>query len=483
MQFEGPSTFIFMSLQSNPFHAESTTSQSPSEDEQQCFETNNPTPCRVQSPQERNEPHPTKRMKEHNVIESLLKSSNSPPTLSPSLSRPPSTMKKTSRDQSDSSQRSKPNNSKTKQFSQQKPNHSSAASLVVCGVDGTVFTLDAYTGQLRGMFASGPALVYSSDAVREQSEQGASNPDVSTDDYDNLEDLPSSVIAAAPRPWKERVVPGLDGRLYSLYEQNNQDIYDDEDSNPSECQLGADHDDFIDELCNSEDNLNAESSTDITQQMDQYNLQPLPISVMDVVDSPISTCRPVMDFSEAFEGIQRQQCGIVVGSKKTTIYAIDPLTGKVRWTQDPHGGGGAKGFTTGRPADARGKPTVLLQREDYAVRHLDTDGGDEVWKVELGRFSALDFDIDAHRHNHDEDEMDDPVVVGGRGRGAAAAAAATKEKQKAKMPPILGGGSKHKFGSFKDEPDFEDNEFEFKYEHSNFRAFPSIAFGEVRFVL
>jgi hypothetical protein len=484
------------------FHVQSNAASSPSPAEDQCHEKSDapPTPFRVQSPKTMNEPPASNhRMKQHNVIESLLKSSTPPPSLSLPPSSMPITKKQTSGDDDPSSSlnrargKHKPTKKKkktTKQYNsqhKQQHTHKSAASLVVCGVDGTVFTLDAYTGDLRGMFASGPALVFSSDVIREQ--------DVEVETHDaygyEIEVSSASAISSTPRPWKERVVPGLDGRLYSLYEQHKNVYNEDRENNPSECHLGdlAENDDFLDELCNTqassdENNLDRDdSSTSVTPRMDNYNLQQLPISVMDVVDSPISTCRPVVDFDNAFEGTQRLQCGIVVGSKKTTIYAIDPITGTVRWTQDPHGGGGAKGFTTGRPADARRKPTVLLQREDYAVRQLDTDSGDEVWKVELGRFSALDFDIDAHRQNNhdmnDDDATDDPIVGGGRGRGAAAAAASSlKDKQKSNMPPILGGGKK-KFGSYRDEPEFKSDGFEFNYEHSNFRAFPSIAFGEV----
>ena len=425
-------------------------------------------------------------MKQHDVIESLLKSSSSKPSLS--FSSPEQTSMADDYNEAESLSHnfggSIPNEKKQSTNSQHPKQRvsSSAASLVVCGVDGTVFTFDAYTGQLRGMFASGPALVFSSDAVRSEEED--------VFDHDDQEDGASTAsIVSTARPWKERVVPGLDGRLFSLYEQNQQGEYDvDETSTVGNCHQGdgAENDDFLDELCSSQDDSSDEShlhggksSTSIMSSMNKYNLQPLPISVMDVVDSPISSCRPVMDADDAFEGVQRQQCGIVVGSKKTTIYAIDPMTGKVRWTQDPHGGGGAKGFTTGRPADARGKPTVLLQREDYAVKHLDTDGGDEVWKVELGRYSALDFDINAHpqnKHSVDDDIMEDPIVVGGRGR--AATAAGVTEKQRTNLPPILGGGRK-KLGSFRDESEFENHEFEFNYEHTNFRAFPSVAFGEV----
>ena len=228
----------------------------------------------------------------------------------------------------------------------------------MCGVDGTVFTLDAYSGQLRGMFASGPALVVSSDAVGDHRVDGASGDPTSNQDHEYAYDsegasTSASVISSSPtHQWKERVVPGLDGSLYSLYEQEIQDDYvDDEEDEVSQCHPGdmVETDDFFDGVCNSQygshDGDNVDGSDSLTNgmpRMERYNLQPLPISVMDVVDSPISTCRPVADSGESDEGQQRRQCGIVVGSKKTTIYAIDPMTGKVRWTQDPHGGAGAK---------------------------------------------------------------------------------------------------------------------------------------------
>ena len=39
-------------------------------------------------------------------------------------------------------------------------NHQEA--VIICGIDGTVYTLDAWTGHLRGMFHSGPPIVRSS---------------------------------------------------------------------------------------------------------------------------------------------------------------------------------------------------------------------------------------------------------------------------------------------------------------------------------
>lgn len=150
----------------------------------------------------------------------------------------------------------------------------------------------------------------------------------------------------------------------------------------------------------------------------------------------------------------------------------------------------------------------MLQREDYSVRNLETDGGDEVWKVELGRFSALDFDVDSKSRRgssrsgggqgmngrDDDDTWDEPDedsihVVGGRRRGAAATAASVDSKEKksgAGVPPILGdkknSGFRHDHqhtGGGRKEGLFEHDEDDFDHDHSHFRGFPSIAFGEV----
>ena len=423
----------------------------------------------------------------------------------------------------------------------------SAASIVVCGVDGTVYTIDAYTGQLRGLFASGPALVHSSssaDVGKENDDDeaagkntgGNNNNEQSADDVENgwedhssdnsnnnrntYDNSKSNALLSNNPGWKERVVPGLDGTLYSLFEVFDGDEMNDGDNydNMDECQnFDSEEDGYFDDFCHSSSSSNDEngsgdtSSSTIMPRFGTYNLTPLPISVMDVVDSPISTCRPINAIDPVTHEPQ-QQCGIVVGSKKTTIYAIDPITGKVQWTQDPHGGAGAKGWTRTRsnPKTSSKTRMVLLQREDYAVRHLDTDGGEELWKVELGKFSALDFDVDAHhRRNSDESEKNDFMngEEDGRGhhninkrrRGAAAAAASLDNKDKKRgVSPLLGPKRTHSSlrdndsffgdtGFFGD--DFEQqhdddrkeslfDEDDIVHDHSQFLGLPSIAFGE-----
>mmetsp|Transcript_12715 Transcript_12715/g.27413 ORF Transcript_12715/g.27413 Transcript_12715/m.27413 type:complete len:1617 (+) Transcript_12715:83-4933(+) len=391
----------------------------------------------------------------------------------------------------------------------------SAASLVVCGVDGTVYTLDAYTGQLRGMFASGPSLVFSSSPDEAAANKGDDGDDSNNNEMDENGDAAGSIhedlngdstnaLTSNVAPsWKERVVPGLDGKLYSLFEMvDTTEVEDNEGYDFDKCQSTVDEE-YDDLDCDSSSGAGMGSGQGFSgsslPRLGTYNLTPLPISAMDVVDSPISTCRPTKDGEP-----QQEQCGIIMGSKKTTIYAIDPTTGKVRWTQDPMGGGGGRGFTTRPPKStaSRGRgAAVLLQREDFAVRHLNTDGGEEVWKVELGRFSALDFDVDTSSRggggrnaggqeaSGDDDDLEqvDPIV-GGRRRGAAAAAASVVSKDKKKgVPPILGGRKKTSFdfdSGFEGNRDYagdsEESLFEHEddFDHAHFRGFPSVAFGE-----
>jgi len=391
------------------------------------------------------------------------------------------------------------------EFSHSTPHHTiSSSSLVVCGVDGTVYTLDAYTGQLRGMFASGSALVYTSSPPGEENNNNAqrdykSKGDTINDDAVDEDGISiilleneylNDAIPSYVKRRKERVVPGLDGRLYTV--ELEEELIDDSETCSDEDAVGG--------SCSSSGNIMPRFGGGTNIAYKSYHLEELPINAMDVVDSPISTCQPGTDQDD-------KQCGIIVGSKKTTIYAIDPTTGKVQWTQDPQGKAGGMGYTKSRPKKgARGK-TVLLQREDYAVRHLDTDGGEEVWKVELGRFSALDFDVADSSSRDDRDTSSDdtaedmfenespPVGVGGRRRGAAATAATvnTKDKKKSTVPPILSGRkrtSMHDFESdFKEDigSDVPPNEnlfghHEDEFDHSSFRGFPSIAFGEVSLV-
>jgi hypothetical protein len=369
----------------------------------------------------------------------------------------------------------------------------SAASIIVCGVDGTVYTLDAYTGKLRNMFPTGP-LVFTSSPDEDHTSDGTSTDsmngqgdDNTIDDLDG--DLINSVASKSSHGMKERVIPGLiDGRLYSLWEG----VGDDDEDKSGECQLPGDEDyDYVDEKCGSVTSQDGTFNSQIKPRFEPI-LTPHHITVKDVVDSPFSIC--------SGGDTQQEQCGIILGSKKITIFAIEPTTGKVQWTQDPQGGAGGLGYTTNPPkAVARGR-TVLLQREDYFVRHTDTDGGKDVWKVDLGMFSAL---VTPPRGGVQETNSDENVVSGerstggmhvggGRKRGVAAIAASvdSQDRKKGGVPPILRrkkssslelddsvfGDSRH--AGDRKESLFDHREDDVDHDHS-FRGLPSIAFGKV----
>ena len=137
-----------------------------------------------------------------------------------------------------------------------------------------------------------------------------------------------------------------------------------------------------------------------------------------------------------------------MGSKKITIFAIEPTTGKLRWTHDPQGGAGGRGYTTYPPKSSARGTTVLLQREDYVVRHMDTDQGKEIWKVELGIFSpSVTPQSGGVKDTGNDDDLlatersARGVQVGGkrkRGAAAMAAFADSQDKKKSRVQPILG---------------------------------------------
>jgi hypothetical protein len=225
--------------------------------------------------------------KKNSLLFSSSSSTSPPPTIkerssAPTISSQDRKTSKASNDDDGNNHHEQQNN-----HGQQQQHSISAASLVVCGVDGTVYTLDAYTGQLRGMFASGPALVFSSSPATsadkgndDDAENGARQ-----GNYEHLNGDASNAITSNVSPgWKERVVPGLDGQLYSMLE-----MVDDTSVEVEKCQDGEYDEDHG--ACDSSD-PGQSSSSSVIPRVGTYNLTPLPISAMDVVDSVSS---PVVD--------------------------------------------------------------------------------------------------------------------------------------------------------------------------------------------
>jgi serine/threonine protein kinase len=102
------------------------------------------------------------------------------------------------------------------------------------------------------------------------------------------------------------------------------------------------------------------------------DVQVLPMTVYQVVQHPVQTCH----------SDDSNQCGIVTGTKLTYLYALDPITGRLEWTQQ---------YGKMKDTNESSEAVVVLQRQDYIVRHISALTGEEVWNVTLGHVSALDF--------------------------------------------------------------------------------------------
>jgi hypothetical protein len=238
-------------------------------------------------------------------------------------------------------------------------------AIIVCGVDGTIYTLDAWTGQLRGMFTSGPPII-ESEHNHIEDEDGASN-----NDNDDDNDIDSNLDNQHHHHHvnKERVIPGLNGHLYTLTEN-----------------------------WTNQENVELE-------------LVPLPIDIQEVLDHPVSTCRKRIrrkgkhHFDTTFQNSEidhddaddeedyyyEEQCGLVMGQVQTKIFALDPTSGTVIWMQNLKDE--QRGFTASTSAKLHGSKSkpVILQREDIKVKNVDIESGEEEWNVALGKFTALDL--------------------------------------------------------------------------------------------
>ncbi|KAL3940186.1 MAG: hypothetical protein SGBAC_005232, partial [Bacillariaceae sp.] len=208
--------------------------------------------------------------------------------------------------------------------------------MVVATVDGSVIVLDAQTGTSVQIFGSGMPLV-----------------------------SPSSHL-----PSGRRIVPGLDGRLYVTV-------------SPQEQQASANNDDGMpgeDRGPPSEDSGGSTTPGNV--------LQPLGITVMDVLHNPVKTCNANKP--------HREDCGIVTATKSTSLFAIDSASGNLVWHQTPNGETIQHEALDGDRIKRQEQPqqskfTVLLQREDIMVQQISTDSGLSVWNVTLGSFQGLEF--------------------------------------------------------------------------------------------
>eukprot|EP00980_Cylindrotheca_fusiformis_P020087 scaffold7161_cov133-Cylindrotheca_fusiformis.AAC.10 len=200
---------------------------------------------------------------------------------------------------------------------------------------------------------------------------------------------PSSTLASG-----RRIVPGLDGRLYvtTLPEEAASESDDSDDSEDTSSNL----------------------------------LQPLDITVLDVLQSPAKTC------THDRQNKPTNDCGIVTATKSTSLFALDAMSGQLMWHQFPNG-------TTirHRPPSHPESATVILQREDIMVQQLSTDSGLSVWNVTLGTFDGLLFDGDSPHQGGGppQAEGDDSFLPGQQHQDRRAKTSSTSRNILLQPPP------------------------------------------------
>lgn len=103
-------------------------------------------------------------------------------------------------------------------------------------------------------------------------------------------------------------------------------------------------------------------------------MQLLPATIAEILKSPLQTCLSEYDTISVGD-----ECGIITGTKLTSLYGLDASTGSLLWT------------THTRSSPRNSSKVVVLQRDDFFVQQISTATGYQLWNVTLGEFSALDF--------------------------------------------------------------------------------------------
>lgn len=258
-------------------------------------------------------------------------------------------------------------------------------AVVAVTVDGHVHTLDAWTGNVRGVYADSGGPLVSSSTTFDGSAGGDDEEDNGSFDVDGDGDGSGrgrerdDVGGDGRPPPRHRnalgggfVVPGLDGVIYWLTDGR---------------------------------------------------LSVLMSYAPDLVLEPRMACLTVDADSDGI--VEDESCGLLIGEKTTELFSLDTGTGTAKRI-----GGGAhrpskrEGAATGdggrAPSDSAGEEegtnwtggdcgprewrkgdearqrsshsNLLLQRDEYVVRALDAATSEELWFVTVAHFSALDLE-------------------------------------------------------------------------------------------
>jgi outer membrane protein assembly factor BamB len=80
--------------------------------------------------------------------------------------------------------------------------------------------------------------------------------------------------------------------------------------------------------------------------------------------------------------------GIIVGSKETKVFALDPDSGKMSWLEDDSAHSGA------RCRQSSGADTLVITRSMYSIKVRHAETGAFFWNVSISEFRAHSTDTD-----------------------------------------------------------------------------------------
>ncbi|CAL6360462.1 unnamed protein product [Bathycoccus prasinos] len=213
---------------------------------------------------------------------------------------------------------------------------SSKERLFVATLDGSVSAVDSKTGQFLWSFETGSALVHASSSSSSSSSakakaSGEGGEEESGDGKGG--DIEGSASSSS-------VFPGLDGSLYVA-------------------RRGV---------------RGSSSAADIFSGGRKFSISRLPVTTRDLVEASPSVTN---------DG------AVIVGTRKTTVFAVDAESGEIVRTFDPETDdfedeSSVRGNEDGEDGENGGRTIVLLGRTDYAVKSIDAVTGKVRWNVTHG---------------------------------------------------------------------------------------------------
>lgn len=236
------------------------------------------------------------------------------------------------------------------------PSSSPSSFFILCLTDGTIVSIDAWTGIHTSVLHTNPL-------VQRHYNSGSNN---KNHDDSNSDDN------------RIMILPGLDGRLYYR-------------PPPEEPVVMVVNDDGTSNFASEQ-----------ISEAPSLPLQELPITMDQLLDNPVRSCQPVdllnknrnNDMKDDEEEEEEEECGILSAQTETSLLALSAQSGVVQWRSGHGSDSNHNEYDKAHTGNYKNKDSVLLlQRKDHFVQYVQINDGKQLWNVSLGNYQALDFDI------------------------------------------------------------------------------------------